>query len=204
MTATLDVTDFDATDAPNVDVLDTTDLSALPEEAVEELRVRFRVDVDSQATWAMRKARAAALRVREVDRIAAAEIERIQEWALRERTRPERDLAFFTYLLEDYALRVRQADPRRKSVVTPYGKVQTRSQDDAVKVDDPDAFVKWAKENATELIKTTEAPTGIADIRAVVDVTDDGLVIFGDGELVPGLVVKPGGVTAKAEPDVTE
>lgn len=202
MTAMLDVTDFDNT--PDAIRFDDIPLDNLEPAEVEELKARFRVDVDSQATWAMRKARAAALRVREVDRIAAAEVERIQEWALRERTRPERDLAFFTHLLEDYALRVRQADPRRKSVVTPYGKVQTRSQDDAVKVEDPEAFVTWARANATDLIKTVEAPAPIAEIRKAVDVTAENLVIFGDGEVVPGLVVKPGGVTAKAEPDVTE
>lgn len=170
-------------------------------EALADLTARFRVEDDRQATWAMRKARKAAQRIREVDAIAAEEIERIQAWAVKERKRPEQDLNFFSGLLTDYALRVRAEDPKRKSVVTPYGTVQTRSKAIGWEVDE-DTFLAWAKTNRPDLVKTTEKPLLAEAKKALTADENDLLVTTPEGEIVPGITLTPAGLTATVTPEV--
>lgn len=164
-----------------------------------DMRARFRIEHDAQAAWAMRKARKAAQRIAEVDRIAQAEIDRIQEWALSERGGPERDLGFFETLLTEYALRLREQDPKRKSVVTPYGKVSTTQVGAKVVVDDEESFIAWAEVNLPDAVKTkkTVLVTPIKDAIA----TLDGLPVTEQGEVIPGISITTPTITAKVTPE---
>jgi len=160
----------------------------------------FQVDDDARATWAMRKAREAKRRIQEVDRIAAAETERIQQWALDARRQPEADLNFFTGLLTDYARRVRLLDPKRKSISTPYGIVKTTAK--AVGWEfDPDTFLAWAKTNAPDLVKTTET-VKVADAKKTFLADEATLIVTtAAGEVVPGITLSPSGVSITVTPE---
>ena len=94
----------------------------------------FRINDDAAAEWAMRKLRTLKTTMAEKRQFAKDRKEAIDRW-LTVITNPlESSIAFFEKLLEDYARRVREADPKRKSVVLPSGSVGTTHHDTAVQI----------------------------------------------------------------------
>ena len=164
---------------------------------VEVPRERFVVDDDSSATWAMRKALAAQRAIDEVQAIAAAEVERITAWAERETAGHQHDYDYFAGLLIAYGMAQRQEG--RKSVSLPYGKITSRAGSKSTQID-PEVFVPWAKEHAPDLVKVETKETPIkAAIAKAGTVTDDGVLVTADGEVVPGVTVTTGDVTYNVE-----
>jgi hypothetical protein len=175
------------------DLTEATDLYEAPEDP--EAREAFRITGPGQATWAMRKLRDARAAQADVAAVAQAEIDRIQAWATAEHDRIEHNAGFFEGLLTRWALDLRAADPRSKTVSTPYGAVVTRATRGTWSVD-PDAFLGWAKAARPDLVQTIEKPR-IGDAKKVLAVDGIGGVVDPDtGEQVPGIEVGPDKVTA--------
>lgn len=178
----------------------THDLAAVPDEwevpAGDEERERFRVEGERQAVWAMRRARDVARRRAEIQAIAEEEIDRIQRWASDADAPLARDARYFEGLLIRYALDVRAADPRRKSVTTPYGTVRTRETGGGWTAS-PEAL-EWARVARPELVKVTET-FALSDAKRTLTATEDGVVDPATGDLVPGITVAPRTVTATVE-----
>jgi Bacteriophage Mu Gam like protein len=168
------------------------DLRDVPES--DELREAYRIDGPGSAAWAMRKLRDARIRQAEVRAVADAEIERVQAWADTEHAKHERDAAWFESILTRWALDCRAADPRAKTVSTPYGTVTTRETAGAWTVDDA-VVLAWARASRPELVQVRES-LRLADAKRMLTV-DAGKVIDADsGEVVPGIEVGPSRVTA--------
>jgi hypothetical protein len=144
----------------------------------------FRVDSDAKATWAMRKLRGVKAHIQSNRDIAAAEIERVQQWLDAVNAPLDRDAHFFTGLLEDYGLNQR-AEFDRKTIPLPYGTISTREGTPTITFVDEDAFVAWATEHAPDLLKTTVKPV-LSEAKRILTITDDLKVISGEGEVVPG------------------
>lgn len=174
-----------------------TALTEAPDEfqvpEAEEERAAFRVLNDRMATWAMRKMAEKVARTREVEATAAAEIERVQAWLDRERQKSERESEWFESLLADYAYRERERDPRRKSIPTPYGTVRTREKQPALVIEDAGQLLAWAKETHPELVRVVE-DVPLAAIREALPVVN--------GEVPPGMSIRPGGITATVDIDL--
>jgi hypothetical protein len=194
-------------DPPEADVTQALrDLQAAHPADIEAVTAdvagRFEITDDRQATWAMRKARDAARRIKEVEQIAEDETERIQAWAINQRREPEATLGFFRYLLESYALRERQRDPKRKSISTPYGKVQTRENSAKFAYDD-EAFIAWAKaHDYGGLVKIVEKVKA-ADAAALLRFDGETETVHTiHGEPVEGAIHIPANITATTAPEV--
>jgi hypothetical protein len=142
---------------------------------------RFVVDDDEKAAWAMRKLAESEDEVRRIRRLAEPELVRLQKmlagveaWVEKQTTAVQRDHAFFTSLLERWAVEQRKAG--RKSVSLPYGKVTTRAIAVSVNVSDSKAFVDWAAtEGRLELLNMTPAKAAIK------------IAMLTDGESLPGV-----------------
>src|SRR5437879_3345394 len=95
-------------------------------------RPRWRVEDDNAAEWAMRKLAETSRLLRNLTEQRAEWVDRIDSWH-RQAAKPlERREAFFTFHLEDYALRRREADPTKRTLVLPSGRVRTTSRTGAV------------------------------------------------------------------------
>lgn len=166
----------------------------------DDQRARFRIEDDAAAAWAMRKLRSVRARQQQNDRIAADEIARVREWLAQVDAPLERDATYFEAILTDYALRCRQ-DERdgRKTIALPTGKVTTRTTAAKINVDD-DEFLPWARQNHPDLIRVKETPNTAA-IKELID--GRPAPVTSDGELLPGVQVLPGGVSATVTPDLT-
>jgi len=162
-----------------------------------EVREAFRVEDDQQATWAMRKLAAARNRIAEIESIANAEIDRIQEWADAECRQPMRDAEYFKFILTEYA-RDQRATEGRKTISTPYGAVKSRMSQEKFVVEDQDAFLEWARKNHPEFIRVKELPDLVALKDSALNVPG-AAVDSESGEVIPGLRSEPGSPTFTVE-----
>lgn len=162
----------------------------------DEGREAFRVDGLETAAWCMRKlARVHAQRA-EISRVAQAEIDRVEDWASVQDSRWARDAAYFEGLLGRYALEVRAADPRQKSVSTPHGTVRTREVGGGWTVTE-DA-VDWAEKEHPEWVRSVRS-LAVVEARKGLTVTESGVVDAVSGQLVPGITVAPKVMKASVE-----
>lgn len=163
---------------------------------------QWRIEDDSAAEWAMR-------RVAAFDAEVSSMAERADEWATRIRawfengTRPlARRRAFFVAHLERYAT-VRREQTGKATLNLPSGKVSTRSAGAAVVVADEAAVIAWAKANLDDVTRETVIKVAesilVSGLREVVSIAGETVVVDG-GEIVPGVAVRPAGVSATVTP----
>lgn len=178
-----------------------TPLDDLP----EETKQRFTITDDNAAAWAMRKLRSIRSKQAEYDQVAVDERARIDRWLDEVKAPLDRDAHFFEAILMDYAYRCREnPDDGRKSIALPTGKVSTRSTQPKWTVD-TERFVEWARAHQPDLIRVRE-DVDLTKARQTLDLHEasSGLVaISPDGEIVPGITVEPGGISATVTPDLT-
>ncbi len=112
------------------------------EEEQEKELASFRIENDSQATWAMKKFKQLADKINENIDIANAEECRINEWLKDVNDKLENQANFFRAMLYDYMQRERD---KRKSIKLIDGTIKSRA---VTRVDvSTDEFVEWAQEN---------------------------------------------------------
>ena len=158
------------------------------------VRETWRIDGLSTATWAMRKLAGIAQRRAEIQAVAEGQIDAIQRWATQADKPLADDAAFFESQLGRYALDVREADPRQKSVSTPYGTVTTRTVQGEWTVDEPTVW-EWALNNRPALLNVT-TKFKLGEAKKALEVADGGVVDPDTGEQVPGIQVGPESVRA--------
>ena len=160
----------------------------------EEKRERFRIENDSQATWAMKKLREVLNKRHEQISIGEYEILMIKTWIEEVSGKYDYNIQYFEGLLKDYGRRQREEGV--KTVTTPYGKIASRMAEFKINCANPDEFIEWAetalpqvvrvkKEMATSVIKElVKDGTLIADFESLKMITSDG-------EVMPAIVLVP-------------
>lgn len=172
---------------------------------------RWRVEDDEDAEWAMRMLVGYATELDGIEiqhRAWVAQIERSLAEA-RKRIKPR--FAFFHGHLEQYALRVRRAEPDKKAVHLPSGRVSTRrATAPAVEIADEAAVLAWLAENLTEqtyekVVKTVEE-VRILELRKLVTVKDGKVVrlVGEEAQEVPGCSIREPETTATVSPTVPQ
>lgn len=175
------------------------DLYEIPED--EEARKAWRVDGLGSATWAMEKALDVAMQQKEIADVAAERVERIQAWAAAEIEKLQGRRDFFEGALKHYALTMRDQDPKKKSVVTPFGTVATAAGREKWSVADETAALNALRGTRPELVVTKES-LALGEAKKVLEVSDTGEVIDAvTGLVVPGIAVEVGPITAKVKLD---
>lgn len=142
---------------------------ALAEDELPEQARAWRIDGTGSAAWAMAHYAEADAAIKALEAQAVEWYARIDEWLAHGAKPYRRTLEFFEGQLERYALDVREADPKRKSVTLPSGKVQTTARAAKVVVTDEDAVEAWALETNPGLIKwTSKVP--LSSLREAVQI----------------------------------
>lgn len=199
-------------DAVDVDLVLTDDAWTLgaDDQRLNPFR-RWRPTTLDEAEWAGRKLAAVEARAADIDQQEAVWVARVRLWAEDERRRIAGARWFFRDRLERFALDVRAADDRQKTVRLPSVEVLTRSAGAKVVVTDEAAVLAWARslpdEERAAVVKVKESVslTGLREIVAVSENSDGGTITTylavhtASGEIVPGLGVDPGGLTASVK-----
>jgi hypothetical protein len=84
---------------------------------------RFEITNLEQVNWALRKIAALKAEDATTNDLAKTEIERITKWKESKLKSNKQSQSFFNALLENYANKRRETDPKYKGETTPYGKV---------------------------------------------------------------------------------
>lgn len=117
--------------------------------------------------------------------------------------------AYLDQSLQELGRRYRAADPRHNKTLTlPSGQVRTTTVNPKLEVVDEDAVIAWleayADENGkpvTEYLAVHVKPK-LDPLKKLADILEgpEGLVAAAHGELIPGVIVKPGDVSVKVVP----
>lgn len=192
---------------------------------------RWRISDDGQAEWAMAKLVAAVTDLDKVNAQRDAYVAKAERWHARASAEPRRAVAYFTSLLEVWALRRRAEEEARnpkhfpKTFHLPSGKVSTRGGGaPRAIITDEAALLAWAREHLPQVITTeTKTKVLVTDLRSHIEIIDsapdpDGapgpLVVIAnavtpDGEPLrvedpPGVDYELPGVTPTVQPDLPE
>lgn len=152
----------------------------------------FVVDNDQKADWAIRKLAVIRRKQAENKAIYDAEVIRITEWLSTVNSALDRDALYFEAVLTPYALL--QRSEGRKTVTLPHGTLKTTAGQPHIEFNDESKFIEWAKTNDPSLlrIKTDVDKTALKAL-----ITEEGVVISTQGEIIPEVKVVPAETSVK-------
>lgn len=134
------------------------------------------VDGDGPAEWAMRKLAEIDANLAALDEQAVAYADKIRTWHSDARRRVSVQRAFFAGHLERYGIAVREANPKRSTIVLPSGKIATTDNRAKVEVADDETLIEWVDENLPATVADVIAPTSrrvlISELRKIATVAD--------------------------------
>ncbi len=165
----------------------------LNQDLQEERVTGFEINNLQSATWAFKKLRAISDKQREIEEVAAAEIERIEEWKQEQLKQYKSDSEFFEGCISAYFIEERANDKKFK-LSTPYGKVTTRKSKKWL-YEDEEALKNYVKDNGIDVIRIKEE----LDKTSLKKLFKDG-VNQETGEILPGVMIEESEtITVKAE-----
>lgn len=150
------------------------------------------------AEWQLRHLARLDAQAAEVDRLAAAEADRIKEWHQTERARIDARRDALRVQLQGWHQAQLADDDRRKTIPLPSGVLRSRRNGPKVKVTDSAQFVEWARVLHDDLLVISYRPdaAAVAKRLAGAPVLEDGSVVdTATGEVIPGVTVLPESVS---------
>jgi hypothetical protein len=152
----------------------------------------FVVDSDQKADWAIRKLAVIRRKQSENKALYDAEIVRITEWLSTVNTALDRDALYFEAVLTPYALL--QRSEGRKTVTLPHGTLKTTAGQPHIEFNDESKFIEWAKINDPSLLRI-KTDVDKSALKALI--TEEGVVISTQGEIIPEVKVIPAETSVK-------
>lgn len=182
--------------------LQEQELFELESQQQEERKVFVITDLNG-LNWAFRKMSAIQAKQNEVKQLAQAERDRIDKWEKKECAAFEDDLAFFAHKITEYHASVLAEDSKAKSIKTPYGIAKSTTSKAAPEKVDESALIEYAKTNELDFVEVeTKEKLKWAELKKTLKVAEfngEQVVIDADGQVVPGVIVKPETVSFKVE-----
>ncbi|CAB4156477.1 Host-nuclease inhibitor protein Gam [uncultured Caudovirales phage] len=172
---------------PEINEFDSPAISSISSE-----NEGFIVDTDQKADWAIRKLAVVRKKQAENKVLHDAEVARIADWLSMVNTALERDALYFEAVLKPYALT--QRTEGRKSITLPHGTIKTTAGQPKVEFKDEAKFIEWAQANDPTLLKVK---TDIDKTAVKALITEEGVVISTQGEIVPDVEVIPAETSVK-------
>ncbi len=175
-----------------MEVEDVTSLS--PEEA------KFEITDKNSLNWAFRKVSALKAQEKEIKQLADAERERISEWERSELSTISNSLGFFETMVAAYHAKQLEEDPKAKTISTPYGKSKSRKSKEAPEKENEEAILQHVIENGMDdYIKTSLKWSDLKKAVKIVEIAGEKAVVDENGQLVPGMTVKPESISFSLE-----
>jgi phage host-nuclease inhibitor protein Gam len=146
----------------------------------------FKIDSLESVNWGFRKLRALDEQLKEYEKLAMAEIERIQIWFNQEADKIKNQKAFFEGYITEYATEQRRLNSKFK-ISTPYGKVSFRKQQPRWDYNEEEV-INWAKQNdRTDLVRVKEE-LDKKQLKWYAKQVDN-YAVTEDGEVIPGIEI---------------
>jgi len=166
----------------------------------EELKQRFEITGLDSLNWAFRKLAAIKAKEEEIGKLVERELERIKLWETEQKKAIQQDKEFFEGLIQQYHAKQLAADPKAKTLSTPYGKSKARATKAQPDKADEEALLHYVKANKMdEFIKESLKWGDLKKTLKVVSIGEKEIVVDNNGEVVPGAIVKPASITYSLE-----
>lgn len=159
----------------------------------------WKIADDSAADWCLRKLARARARQDEVDDLLKERMEHLSAWYSNVIVPMEKEVGHWVGLLNEYALWRRQ-ETGSASVKLPNGELRTRLHDKGgtVEVSDAKALLAWLDNHEDLMVAwcKLEPLPQVSRLKDAVVVTAAGVTY--EGEVLPGLSVRPETISAEA------
>lgn len=183
-------------------------LNALQKLELEEVEVdglsteetKFEITDLNSLNWVFRKIAAYKAKEKEIKQVADVERQRIADWERGELSTISNSLSFFETMVTQYHAKQLELDPKAKTISTPYGKSKTRKSAAAPEKQDAQKLLEYAIENELDdCIKQEVKWSELKKTFKIVEISGEKVVVDGNGQIVPGVTVKPESISYSLE-----
>jgi sulfur carrier protein ThiS len=162
----------------------------------------FKVNDLDSLNWVFRKVSALKAKEKEIQKLANVERDRINRWETNELRPLKNSLEFFEMLVAEYHQKVLEEDPRAKTISTPYGKSKTRKSKETTDKQDEKILLEHVLESEMyDFVKQSLSWGDFKKTLKIVDVSGEKVVVDINGQIVPGVTVKPESIKYTIEVD---
>lgn len=179
-------------------------LQAIELAEVDEIQAaeqqQFEISDLESLNWAFRKLSALKTQEKEIQQLANVERDRIAQWEKSELTPIHNSMSFFESHIQRYHAEQLAADPKAKTISTPYGKSKTRKSKEVPEQADKEKLLNYAIENdLADFIKNEVKWADIKKTFQIAEISGEKVVVDENGQLVPGVTVKPESIAYSVE-----
>jgi sulfur carrier protein ThiS len=179
-------------------------LQALELIEVEDIQstevAKFEITDLNSLNWVFRKVAALKSKEKEIKQVADVERERIADWERGELSTISNSLSFFENMVQAYHAKQLAEDPKAKTISTPYGKSKTRKSSEAPEKQDEAKLLEYVIENEmAEFIKNSVKWADLKKSLKIVEISGEKVVVDENGQIVPGVTVKPESISFSLE-----
>ncbi|MGR6911784.1 host-nuclease inhibitor Gam family protein [Bacillus sp. BSL6] len=167
---------------------------------LQDAEQQFEITDINGLNWAFRKLSALKSKEKEINQLANVERDRIAEWEKGELISVHNSITFFESHIQRYHAEQLAVDPKQKTISTPYGKSKTRKSKETPDKGDEALLLDYVIQNdLAEFIKNSVKWADLKKTLKIVQIGDEKVIVDGDGQLVPGVSVKPETITYSVE-----
>jgi len=178
-----------------IELLEVEDMNALSEE-----ETKFQITDINSLNWAFRKLSALKSKEKEIKQLVAEEQQRISMWESGELSTVKSSSEFFENMIAQYHTKQLEADPKAKTISTPYGKSKTRASKEAPDKEDEEAILQHVIENEMDdFVKKSLKWADFKKSVSIADVNGEKVIVDENGQVVPGATVKAASVSYTVE-----
>ncbi|MEK4779849.1 host-nuclease inhibitor Gam family protein [Bacillus sp. FSL L8-0199] len=178
-------------------------LQAIELAEVDELQdaeKRFEISDLEGLNWAFRKLTALKAEEKKITTLANVERDRIAQWEQKELKPIHDSISFFESHIHRYHAEQLAADPKQKTISTPYGKSKTRKSKETPDKGDEALLLDYVIQNdLAEYIKNSVKWADLKKTLKIVEISGEKVVIDDTGQIVPGVTVKPESISYSVE-----
>lgn len=178
-------------------------LQAIELNEVEEIQsqeTKFEITDLESLNWTFRKMAALKAKEKEIKQLADVERQRIADWEQAELSTISVSLERFQFLVTEYHSKLLEEDPKAKTITTPYGKSKTRRTGETPEKQDEEKILQYVIENEMDdFIKNSVKWGDLKKSLRVVEISGEKLVVDQNGQMVPGVTVKPESISYSVE-----
>lgn len=171
-------------------------------EEIQSQETNFEITDINSLNWAFRKLAALQSKAKEIKQLANVERERIAEWEKGELSSLHNSISFFESLVTTYHSKQLAEDPKAKTISTPYGKAKSRKTKEQPEMQNEEEFLQYLFENELDEFIKNSVKWGDfkkASKTKIAEISDEKVVIDENGQIVPGLSVKPESISFSVE-----
>lgn len=161
---------------------------------------KFEITDINSLNWVFRKLSALKSKEKEIKQLADLERDRIDQWENSEMAPINNSLHFFESLIAVYHAKQIADDPKAKTISTPYGKSKTRKSSETPEKANEEEILQYVIENEMDdYIKNSVKWSELKKSLRIAEISGEKVVIDENGQLVPGVTVKPESISYSVE-----